>query len=314
MATINPPGALGAPLVPRMCLRASPDTTVARVALGLTLYLADPFQWLARGAGAALRELIKCAPPSGPVWYTTSMLSVWRPVRPSNVASLADQLSSPSILSLRHGFRFRLTDDLHAPSYGFEYREIDFKREASAGVLEVTLPQDFEPAEFLPLATKLANTGPFWCGIGGYVARWNEFEKATAFWQIFKWCRRYLGLDVQDSDRNAWEAIRGLPGSNWLTFIGRPLAEAREIKLGSLQEEPWRAEVEFRAVPNGAMLRAGTSPTLGDVNRLEFPYAYAEVSRRLAPFFKLPDYWGGFYNDEGTARWMRRFAEPARWT
>ena len=42
-----------------------------------------------------------------------------------------------------------------------------------------------------------------------------------AFNRHYFWSKRYTGVDAVDPEPMAWRVARGLPGSNWLTLLGR---------------------------------------------------------------------------------------------
>src|SRR4029450_13847279 len=98
-------------------------------------------------------------------------------------------------------------------------------------------------------------------------------------------CLRYLGLDAQDPLAMSWLAPTGLPGTGGLTLIGAPLGGALGMDDAALKRRDWHEDVRVHALAKGLLVQAGRAPTLGDVNRLTLPFAYAEVARALAPHF-----------------------------
>jgi hypothetical protein len=296
-----------------MSLRGVPHVLVARPALGLTLYLGDPAPW-ARSGAAAIFDAFRRLPQVKLHWYTTSQLTDWFRVDGDRLDRIASALSGWTGRP-RHLLQTRVADDVSAAATAFAYREIDPRLARTATTLEIFLPPDGDPAQLLSLAAQAATCGPILFGIGGYCASWNPHEKATAFWEIHGWCKRYLGLDVQDSDATAWRIFDGLPGTSWLTLVGPALADRLKLDLRALEAGPWSPGIGAKALPHALLLRAGDGPALGDLNRGEFPSAYAEVARRLAPFFAAgpAELWGGFYENQDTAKWIRRLVEPGGW-
>ncbi len=301
--------------VDTMVLRRDPGTRVVRVALGLGAWLAEPMSWAAQGVPKLLEALLEDA-PDAPLWFTTSLITEWRRVSAARAREEILAALPPHWLRgrPRHFFSFEVSDDPQLPSFGLAYREVDPARAARPSTVELTLAQEGEPARLLHLARRLADIGPFLAAVGGYAARWNRAHRRLALAQVRVWCKRYLGLDVQDVDEMAWRVPGGLPGSNWLTFVGDPLADRLKVDLGALVAGPWSAGVEAERLPRGLLLRAGPAPVLGDVNRGELPSAYAEVARRLASAFVKdpPEYWTG-PDEEDTAKWLRRLVEPEGW-
>jgi hypothetical protein len=302
--------------IPHAYLREMPEIAVARVALGLTVYLDEPLVWAREGAAAVLSGFLVRAPETGVAWYTTSLLSDWQRVGRASAEKLAEGLSRWQLTRPRHLLWVRVVDDTGAPSVAFSYREVDTERSGRAGFLQLILPQDHEPGALLDLALEVGESWPVLCAVGGHVATWNEYEKPTAFWQIYEWCRRYLGLDAQDPDAVSRHVARGLPGTSWLTLIGDALADSLGVDPGALQSHSWKTAVSVSRLTRGTLLRAGDAPELGDRNRLAYPASYAEVARRLAPYLLAdpPEYFGGFAEHKATKRWMHRFLRPSEWT
>jgi hypothetical protein len=183
-------------------------------------------------------------------------------------------------------------------------------------VLELTLPQDHDPSALLDLAKMLPELGPFRSALAGFAARWNPAHKGNAFRPIHTWCRRFLGLDVQDHEELAWSALAHLTGVDWLTMLGEPLAAAAGLDLAALAGRPWKTGVTARQVTGGLLLQAGPAPSLGDLNELALPSAYVEVARVLEPLLleDPPELWGDFHAKKDTKAWMRRFLDPEAWS
>jgi hypothetical protein len=297
-------------------LSSMPDVTVARVALGLTVYVDDPLTWAREAAAAVLSSFLARAPEGEVVWYTTSLLSDWQRVGHASAGKLVDGLSQWQLVKPRHLLWARVVDDTGAPSVGFSYREVDSERAGRAGFVQLVLPQQHDAAVLLDLALEIGESWPVLCAVGGHLATWNEYEKPTAFWHIYEWCRRYLGLDAQDPDAASAHVSHGLPGTSWLTFVGDGMADALEVDTSALEKHAWKTDVSVSRLARGILLRAGDAPDLGDRNRLAYPAPYAEVARRLAPYIlaEPPEYFGGFAEHRATKRWMHRFLQPSEWT
>lgn len=295
-------------------LEDSPEISVARPALGLTLYLAEPGRWANEQAGAVFDAFLGRAPPGALAWYTTSEIPDWHAVAGDRLEEIRrgwrDWMGTA-----RNLLQVKVVDDTGAPSVGFVYREVDERVTRRTATLELVLPAESDPAGLVALAAEAARRGPLLSGVGGFTATWNPHEKPTAFWEIHDWCKRFVGLDVQDADAMAWDAFDGLPGSGWLTLVGNVAADRLRLDLASLAAGPWQHGVVATPLPHGLLLQAGPAPVLGDLNRGEFPWAYAEVARRLAPaFVKEPTpFWGGFRDHGDTLAWLRRLVEPEGW-
>jgi hypothetical protein len=299
-----------------ICLADDPNVTVARVELGLTLYLTDMMTWARSGAARALELFLKRAPRKWLTFYTTSLLPRWHVIGEASHAELVSSLSLPwSAGKPRHLLSFELSDDMHAHCAGFAYREIDPTRTGRAGILELTLPQETDPAQLLELTQEVAACGPFFCGVAGYVARWNVNQRRLAFEHIYNWSHRYWGLDAQDAERFSWLAPHALPGSNWLTLIGHGLLDAAKLDLKPLLKGEGLHDVEATSLEQGVLVRAGKA-TIGDLNEVTVPEAYAEAARWLAPAFvkEPPPLYGPFADAENTLDWQQRFLVPKKWS
>ena len=288
-------------------------TAVVRPVLGLTAYLAHPESWAREGASRALDAVLEILPADRLTTFTTSTLTTWRPLQIPPGARLRDALSSWTLVSdqPRHLFWLRLADDADVPEFGFAYTEIDPARASRSGVLEVTLPFTAPPAHLEALARALAAIGPLHGLVGGYAVRWNVLHQRMAFHQVYLWARRFLGLDVQEPEVFAWLAPRALPGVNWLNWVPEPM-------LAVLDDQADRGaapEVRVDCLPGGALVIAGATPVLGDLNRMEFPRAYAAATSLLEPLLppEPPKLWGGFHVGDATRRWHRRLLDPEAW-
>ncbi|HZN95602.1 MAG TPA: type VI immunity family protein [Myxococcales bacterium] len=303
------------PPIDAIVLASAPRVTVARAELGLTLYLTDLRAWAAGGAARALEVFLRHAPRDWLIAYTTSQLPDWRPASEETHQRLLEHLSTPFLSQgPRHLLSFALVDDMGTPSAGFVYREVDPARAARSGVLELTLPQETSPGVLLQLAREVAECGPFFSGVGGYVTRWNPAHRHLAFDRIHEWCQRYWGLDVQDSDAMSWLAPHGLPGSNWLTLVGWPLLDLLGKSAPELKEGEQDA-VTVSALSHGFLVRAGEEATVGDLNRTEVPVAYLAAARRLASGFvaEPPPFGGAFARNQDAGRWFRRMVDSLEW-
>ncbi len=297
-------------------LREQPSVGVARVGLGLTVYLADAVTWASEAAALLLRDFLRVAPRAELLWYTTSRLTVWNRVAPDDLDQLVEVLSTPwTQRRVRHCFSFRLANDVGAPDAGFWYHEVEPSRAGVAGFVQIVLPTDSPPDDLLQLATAVGHSAPVWSFVGGYLATFHPHVRPTAFWCIHAWCRRYLGLDVQDPEQGGQRAATGLLGSSWLTFLGRPLVKALDVDLDALVAPPWKGAVEATSLLGGTLLKAGAAPVLGDLNRMQYPTVYAEVARRLAPLLvqEPPRFPGKFRVEDDVQAWMHRFVDTREW-
>jgi hypothetical protein len=320
---VRPPSVRPLPVSPLdpaftpIVLEQDPDVIVAQVRLRLTVYLDDAPSW-ARGAAAeALRAFLAVAPVEKLQWWTTSLMQDWHRVSGHGMDTLLRALSNEALARPRHQFQFRLADTISAPGVGFYYREVDGTRVPRAGVLELTLPPEQDPADLLQLAVALGQGFPVHCAVGGYAVAWSLYQQATAFWWAYRFCRRYLGLDVQDAERMAGPARTALPGTNWLTLLGPGILAAHDADAAALRDAVFRdPDSRVMTLARAVLVQAGAGPVLGDVNQLDLPRAYIEVAQRLEEYLvePPPEYWGGFGAEAATRPWLRRFLEPEHWS
>ena len=82
-----------------------PAVTIARVELGLTLYLDPDVGWAHQGATELLRNFLSLVPPELLCWYWTSHSGRWFKAEPPTVQELPALLSLPwSQGDVRHLF------------------------------------------------------------------------------------------------------------------------------------------------------------------------------------------------------------------
>jgi hypothetical protein len=287
-----------------------PRVTIARVELGLTLYLDARGAWPHEGARRVLHSFLAVVPPQLLSWFSTSRTDGWRKVDVTLMAQIAQLLSASwTDRRARHLFEFVLTDDIECPSCGFRYREIDPTRADRAAVIEITLPQEYDAGYLLPIARAAMTAGPLWSGVGGYAVRLGARFQADAFDVAWAWAQRYRGIDIQMPERTAWRAPEGLPGTNWITIVGAGLAAARNVDLALASRHSWIDPfIVSEATPAGLMIVAGEAPTLGDSNRFEEPSALSEVAAMLRPLLlrNAPPFLGRFRESDHAKRWFFR--------
>jgi len=290
---------------------------VARCVLGLTLYTRHRAPGDARGVAALLRAFLDAAPAGGGLLFRTSLMPAWGRLSAREhgalVARVADEVLGATA---RHLFSVHLADAPDAPGVFFLYREVDEARGAGAGYVQLGLPPEAPSAALFQLAMEAAHSVPLWCGTGGYLGSAHPVEVCSAYEGLWAWSRRYLGLDVQDAERGRHHAAAGLTGVNWLTLVGGGLMEALGADRAALARDVAAAGADWIEAPGAALVRAGEEPTLGDANLLQYPEPYGRAAAALASLApeSPPRWYGGFWEDDGAARWSRRFTEPEGWS
>ena len=181
-----------------------------------------------------------------------------------------------------------------------------------ASFCEVIVPVEADPSHLAGLAADLVEILPVRSGHGGFSVYASD---PSGYRHSFAWCRRFFGLDVGYVDGFLESMTDRVLGAGWLTVLGPTFAGA----LG----EPSVPGVAVDRRNGSLVLRAGDTPTLGDVRRGEFPTAMAEVERYLWPVKLDPqDYWwnpdtaelpGAFGEHRATGAWLNRLLNPAGW-
>lgn len=180
-------------------------------------------------------------------------------------------------------------------------------------VLRVTVPSDTAPEELEQRARHLANLLPVRWGAAGLMLSgaerdyWKEWKQAS-----FAYCMRHWGVDVGEYAALTEPFYDWIRTVNWLTFLGPSMVRDLEKAKAVLEESQ---DVSVDTTPTGIkVLRAGTRPERGDINRLDIPRLYARVDRMVRPrrcdgtddegesvtFFEA-------WSDERTRDWLRRF-------
>src|SRR5204863_566809 len=141
---------------------------------------------------------------------------------------------------------------------------------------------------------------------------------------VFRWCRRWWGIDIGTVDGWLPGTLTRLHEAAWLTILGPTFAKvlARRLKL-----EPPITVTRSR---HGAIIRAGDAPSLVDVARGE-PALVADVARAIAPlvirgydergwmrmlgttFTTMTSELSPLYRHKATAAFVNRFLDPAGW-
>ena len=175
----------------------------------------------------------------------------------------------------------------------------------SSSYVAIDLAVDTDPGIVRELVMEIADLVPFVSGQAGYRARASGEEAVAA---VYHWSRRFLALDVHDLRLELAPLRSAVKGASWLTMIGAPIRDALVARFGP-------DHVTFDAAcgivtttgRHGVVIESGALD-LGDVRSSGFPFAIAEVDRRIAPL-RL----SGFSNDEllsiGGRQWIATYTE-----
>ena len=178
---------------------------------------------------------------------------------------------------------------------------------------------DGTPASVLSeLAAWLIDALPVWWATGGYVFEHRSGAVFTAHIRMVALAKRYWAVQIVDRTSLQWDAMRGMPGGNWLTLIGRDYARAMKLDLGKIEADAAALaaqKVFHRAGRHALVVAAGPKPLLGDINAYEDFDAYVHVARLIAPLL-LADptpLAGPFASAEVLDAWLHRFEKQEEW-
>jgi hypothetical protein len=91
---------------------------------------------------------------------------------------------------------------------------------------------------------------------------------------------RYPGVDVGEYVAFTEEFYDVMRTVNWLTFLGPSMLRDLSTTQAALLKQASAATVEALSSET-VVLKAGSVPRRGDVNRLDIPEAYAEVDKMV---------------------------------
>jgi hypothetical protein len=199
--------------------------------------------------------------------------------------------------------------------HAFALHAVEAKGE-EVGFVRLILPVDFiekEKLSFIDLTKELVQELEFDSGHAGYSLNWNTSRRfadsAKAFMGTLR--GRYPGLDLSHPGNTKYIAGKGIKCVNWLTLINEDSVK----RLGGKKKlaAALGKGVVVHEVPHGAIIQAGPTPQIGDVNRRETLPIYHQVGRVLAPlrsaahpaFLKV----GPLVSQSASNEWLARFDE-----
>jgi hypothetical protein len=260
--------------------------------------------------------MLEVCGPGWARWLSTSARRGWYPLGADGLSEVLAHLTTRTMAGggARHLLQVRVADDPHVPSYGFDYREVDPRREPRSSHLTLALPGTADPDQLMRLMTTLVESFPIDFAFAGWTAHWLADSPWPAFDAIKPWCRRFLGLEVSMPEPWSWKLDDGMPALGWLTWISEDRIATWSMR-GALAA--WCADPRLSCVrlARGVLLQAGAAPELGDTNMLEYPLALAALHRTLWPHMapSVPQFPGAYWGEGEMERWRRRLVEPEQW-
>lgn len=198
-------------------------------------------------------------------------------------------------------------------------RACNWRGSPMASHMSIEFVEDASAATLAAFATWAIDRIPFmWGSVGFVFARpfnWGFYldDKATR-----AAAKRYWAIQILDPVLLQRDALRGMPGVNWLTLVGSDFAGAVSLSIDALaaQASDLVGEGIFhRRGRHGLALAAGRRPLLGDVNLGDDLTAYARVAGLLHPLM-LREHTllaGPLERPEVASAWLGRFENPKDW-
>lgn len=149
------------------------------------------------------------------------------------------------------------------------------------------------------------------CASAGLMLHGCPFHRGNYWKQMHVLAARFEGVEPDMAEKTSYMAPDGIPGVNWLTFVGEPHLAKLGGKRALIDKSSALRDVHAAEVGRGVMVQAGTRPRIGDKTKsspgLE-PYRDVYALLRSVLYFQ-----GDFgFDDEHfdaarTLAWQRRF-------
>ncbi len=297
---------------------------LTRLNADVVFYFDPPLSAFTDSVVAAMKTFYELWPQKQLAWYATETMKQFRPATRQSytLPSVWWQDAAPQKplreLFLKGGDAHESTATSGVFLSSAEPTNRISKKQAN--YLRFIVPAQFFAAEyrrFEEFVLSLCGRLPFVSGHGGYVIETNMYYAEQAQGAAYPLAMRYHAVDIATLSRAPW-AVRGERIKNvaWLTLVGTELLDKLggfgALKAGATER------LKLTETPNGAVIRAGDAPILGDVNRRESLMAYVDAYRLVKPLhegiatlfapFSLP---GDQDEVAATERWLFRFAQKA---
>jgi Type VI immunity for VRR-NUC len=295
-------------------------TTDLRMRLGFVVFVRGPFRehvdgledlWSRLQAGLLKRRFTRYRAVGRTSWTTLP--------EARTPSSFADQFRIGGPLVGRWGLELADPGDDRANQPANIWLELNdlapVRGMERASHLRVLFPDDASIATVAALGEWAINRLPLWWGSAGFVFHHTTGTMFTAHERMAALAKRYWGVQIQDMTALQWDALRGMPGVNWLTLIGRTFAEAMDVSIDQVAADLSNEGVFHRRGAHGIALAAGVGPVYGDINVGENLGAYEHVARRLQPLLltEHTSLFGPFAKPEVLGAWLRRLGSPPAW-
>lgn len=157
-----------------------------------------------------------------------------------------------------------------------------------------------------------------WWGTGGHVFHHTHGSPVFAHRRMAALAKRHWAVQIQDMTALQWDALRGMPGVNWLTLVGDAFALAGGLTTDAVASEAAAhigRGVFYRRGVHGIALAAGSGPSTGDINVGDDLSHYARVAELLDPLLldAHTPLSGPFARPEVLTAWLKRFGNAQNW-
>ncbi len=119
-----------------------------------------------------------------------------------------------------------------------------------------------------------------YAGIGIITSLESNYSK-KAEPMVYSLAKRFPGLEVDNPVSHARYLKDGIKGVNWLTVLGDEWL--KNIGGQDYLKRQLTNEFEFLGYKGGVVIKAGTHPQFGDIERNNIPNQYRMISRLLKP-------------------------------
>ncbi|MDP9044235.1 MAG: DUF3396 domain-containing protein [Pseudomonadota bacterium] len=187
-----------------------------------------------------------------------------------------------------------------------------------ASYVRVLLPSGTRPAALAALGEWSIDHLRLWWGAGGYVFHHTHGAPVFAATRMAALAKRHWAVQIQDVAALQWDALRGMPGVNWLTLVGDAFAQAHGMTaadIGSAAALSASRGVFHRRATHGIALAAGSGPSRGDINLADDLSSYISIARLVEPLLlttHLP-LSGPLSRPDVLSAWLKRYSEPKPW-
>jgi hypothetical protein len=282
---------------------------------GINLYTDASFYERAPQVLATYDAFLERCPPQRLTFYATETMKVHKPVNKRVLAMLPTWLEPAAPRKDYIALELKATKAAQdAPELKYEVWDNDTSDQAN--VISMALPFAGaleQPQEMLAFVKRLADTFEFRSGLAGFSFECSRYDKRASEMHAWSMSTRHPGIDIVRIPFDAKTVgSDGMKGVNWLTLLGADLI----AELGGARQLRNRlsADIDLVACKHGMIVKAGSVPAIGDVNRGEPLALYREVYALLEPWISV----GAkrsmalrLINDpiDRTVKWHMRFGE-----